>query len=87
MDAEREQRIMTRLQADFPVPDQRDLATYMERLHRMKNFYDDKAPNTTTKSQGEMFVGFSLALQFAIETLDKYDELTKELEKSATIKP
>lgn len=77
---------MTQLQASHTVPDQRKLATYMERLHRMKNFYDDKAPSTTTKSQGEMFEGFSHALQFAMDVIDLYDALTKELdEKSDTI--
>lgn len=68
----------------YEIPDQRELAITIERLHRMKNFYDDKAPSTNTKTQGEMFVDFSKALQYAMDVLDKYDALTKELAQTAT---
>lgn len=65
------------------IPDQRDLAVTIVQLHRMKNFYDDKAPTTNTKTQREMFLDFSKALQYAMDVLNKYDAVTKELAQTA----
>lgn len=66
------------LAARYPRPSPPRFDRYMPRLKRLKNFYEDKAPDAPI-AQGRMFIGFVNALVYAAETMYKYKRLTEEI--------
>lgn len=47
-------------------------------LERMRNFYVDKAAIAPEK-QAHMFIGFASALDYAVNTIQQYDQLVSGL--------
>lgn len=65
-----------------PPLDEVHFEKYIDRLNRMRQFYDDKAPDAPL-AQGYLFMGFVISLAYAIETITEHRELLLELHKLA----
>lgn len=64
------------------IPQEQKLTRRLERLERMKKFYEDKSLLAPIK-QAILFKSFVSALEYSIETLNTYQKLTVRLNELA----
>lgn len=73
---------MIQPQADHTPPDLQDVGTHTERLKRMRDFYVEKAPTSSSTYQTMMFKDFIVTLEYSINVIERYSQLTRQLAKS-----